>query len=1052
LNEEIRAGIAKRQLNETFARWQGYARGRVDSTAGKNTGSELTGNCRINWYTHLMHNVLAAPMEAERFTHELHRGALGGRDGFAYLMAIAAQKMDLTPRKAKTFADAESPEQALEILKQALSDASVAYAAAIAPLTKSQIRDLETNINPVFLGQNQVGHTLNDRYNGRRLCDTMEMMDRDALQAAADALIPLSDEGLLDQFKNLDLNGSVQVPGATGKVVGKIETPCGTIVIGGKGTNTYQLDKIPNLCAVVDLGGNDTYIDGTVGTFRPVLTVLDLTGNDVYRSGKPGVQGSAILGVSMLLDREGDDVYEAQDMAQASAIAGVGILIDYKGNDTYKAFRRAQGHALCGLGVLIDKDGSDDYRAALWGQGVGNPLGFALLDDLKGNDHYFCGGQWRDSYPETPGCEGWGQGVGGGIRQVASGGIGVILDGAGDDVYEFDYLSHGGGYWCGLGFARDFGGNDQRLITRKAYDGGPRQEPVFQRFGCGWGCHYSLGYCFDDSGDDVYEGTIMGTGMAWDCAAGGLCDFAGNDRYKSTGGLTQGTSQQMGFGILYEYDGEDVYEGYGQGYAATGQTYHPMPDCGGNFAFLVDYGGSDKYGSGAQNNSYLQRGMQSGYLIDRPRQDEIQPTAEKPKPPTDSKNGQNRITARKTALTSDDSLVLPTAEEEAADSDALKPNKDENTDSAATETTGDAANDQAEVKPAAPPKPKHKLTKAQAALREQVRKTLASYLQQPFGTRQNTAGEIMDFCLPFGCSTEISLYDASSGERRVNGITCLCWNFPCYDYQPLTLNSGHIAARLGYGVQSQPSQLLATLAFARVQANYPLRAGSATRTVADLIESEKLACRAGSDLSLKLVGLSYYAEDGDWKNDQGEDWSVEKIVREELNRTMNGSNDAGMNRLLGLAYANYRREKRDLPLEGQYARADKYLKEFHKYAFNLQNADGSWGYFLGARGENRDPASELRSTAYVLEWLALSLGDDHLSDDRVGAAVADVVKGLNTQRNLGSMPNLPAREINTIARALHALAIYDDRFYKTAEEDKPAPEKTAAPQRPQNSR
>jgi hypothetical protein len=443
--------------------------------------------------------------------------------------------------------------------------------------------------------------------------------------------------------------------------------------------------------------------------------------------------------------------------------------------------------------------------------------------------------------------------------------------------------------------------------------------------------------------------------------------------------------------------------------------------------------------------------MQSGYLIDRPRQDEIQPTAEKPKPPSDG-NGQNRITARKTGLSSEDSMVMPKVEEEVAVDDSAKPSKELKSDAATTEKTEDAGNEQASEKPAAPLKPKHKLSKAQASLRDQVRQTLAGYMKQSFGTRQNTAGEILDFCLPFGCSTEVSLYDASTGERRVNGITCLCWNFPCYDYEPLALNNGHIAARLGYGVQSQPSQFLATLAFARVQPNYPLRAGGATRTVADLIESEKLSCRAGSDLSLKLIGLSYYAEDGEWKNDQGEDWSVEKIVREELNRTMHGTNDAGMNRLLGLSYANYRREKRELPLEGQYARADKYLKEFHKYAFNLQNADGSWGYYLGARGENRDAASELRSTAYVLEWLAISLGDDQLGDSQVGAAVADVVKGLNTQRNMGSMPNLPAREINSIARALHALSIYEDRFYKTAEEDKPAPEKTAAPQRAQNSR
>jgi hypothetical protein len=334
----------------------------------------------------------------------------------------------------------------------------------------------------------------------------------------------------------------------------------------------------------------------------------------------------------MLLDLEGNDTYQANEVAQGSALAGIGILIDYAGNDRYVGVRRLQGQAIGGIGLLVDRAGADNYRAAMWGQGVGGPLGFGLLDDLGGNDHYFCGGMWRDSYPETPGLEGWGQGVGEGIRQVACGGVGVILDGGGDDVYEFDYLAQGGGYWCGLGFARDFGGNDQRLITRTAYNGGSRSEPSFQRFGCGWGCHYAMGFLFDDAGNDVHEGTIMGTGMAWDCSMGVLCDFAGNDQYKATGGVVQGSGAQMGFGILFDYKGNDEYEGYGQGYANPGISYHHLPECGGNFSFVVDYGGKDAYGCGAENNSYIQRGDSGGFLIDRPQQNEIEHTATTSKP------------------------------------------------------------------------------------------------------------------------------------------------------------------------------------------------------------------------------------------------------------------------------------------------------------------------------------------------------------------------------------------------------------------------------------
>jgi hypothetical protein len=405
---------------------------------------------------------------------------------------------------------------------------------------------------------------------------------------------------------------------------------------------------LSGVSVVIDLGGDDVYYDGTVSPDRPVLVVIDLGGDDRYRSNKPGVQGGAILGVSMLLELDGNDSYEARDMAQASALGGAGILIDYAGDDKYRGFRRVQGHALAGVGILLDKSGTDNYRGAMWTQGLGAPMGFGVLDDLAGDDQYYTGGHYADNYPETPGYEGWGQGIGTGIRQVANGGIGVILDGGGNDAYEFDYLAHGGGYWCGTGFARDFGGNDVRLAaTRKQYDGSPRTERLYQRFGNGFGCHYALGFLFDDDGNDVYHGTIMGIGFGWDCAVGYLCDFTGHDRYTATGGNTQGQGGQASLGVLFDYDGNDQYTGYGQGYASKNIWYHSMPNCGGNFSFVVDYGGRDKYGCEAGNNVYLQRGDYGGFLIDRPSRADLEAkrkreaeedtqTAEKPAEPTRS--------------------------------------------------------------------------------------------------------------------------------------------------------------------------------------------------------------------------------------------------------------------------------------------------------------------------------------------------------------------------------------------------------------------------------
>jgi hypothetical protein len=629
IGEEIKEGLKTRGIEQQFAAFQSYAGDRLDATAGNASPSELTGNCRLTWYDHMMRNPLAALVEAEQFTRELHQAFRDEHQGLDRALILAREKMDAGRRKPQQRIEAKSPEQALGVMKQALIKAQKAYAAAIAPLSESEMAYLTQQLGPTLTEQVTIGHTVWDRPTARYLCDLLEKMDRRALFDAADALAPLSDPSVLAQLAKISDNCDVKTPGVRGTVLRKIDTPAGKIIIGGRGNNVYELDQMADVCAVIDLGGNDVYHEGSVSPTRPVLVVMDLAGNDRYEGGQSGIQGGSQLGVSMLIDVAGDDIYNARDIAQGSAVGGVGILIDMSGNDRYQGLRRVQGQAFCGVGILLDRAGKDDYRAAMWAQGFGGPLGFGVLDDVEGDDHYYCGGMWVTSYyPETPGYEGWGQGVGAGLRGVADGGIGVILDGNGNDVYEYDYFGQGAGYWLGVGLARDFAGNDRRFgSTRKAFDGTPRSQSVFDRFTCGAGCHYALGFCFDDAGNDTYGGSIMGLGMAWDCSNGFHCDFGGNDHYESSGGLTQGTGAQAGLGVLFDFGGSDTYDGDQQGYASSRISYHSLPQCGGNFSFLIDYGGKDSYGCGAEDNSYNLRGSDGGFLIDRRLQNEADPDA-----------------------------------------------------------------------------------------------------------------------------------------------------------------------------------------------------------------------------------------------------------------------------------------------------------------------------------------------------------------------------------------------------------------------------------------
>jgi hypothetical protein len=349
----------------------------------------------------------------------------------------------------------------------------------------------------------------------------------------------------------------------------------------------------------------------------------------------------------------------------------------------------------------------------------------------------------------------------------------------------------------------------------------------------------------------------------------------------------------------------------------------------------------------------------------------------------------------------------------------------------------------------APAKPKKKLTASETARRDLVRATLAMHQKLPLNTRDNSATEITSYCLAFGCGSEV-LRDAAD-ENHINGITCLCWGYPCAGFQLLGLSQGHVAARIGYGCQEHPGEFLAMLAMSRVQTSYPVRASRFTRSVADLVEAEKRSCRAGEDLSLKLLGLAYFLDEPQWKNDLGEAWSLDRMIDLELAQPVITAPEGGLNRLMGLSYAVLRRVKREEPVDGEFQRAQKFVADFQKFALEQQNSDGSWGpYFLAGRSTSADPVLQLRSTGRILEWLVTSLPDKRLEDLGVTSAVEYLANLLGSQRYQGGTSTLSTREIVAAGHALHALALYDERVFRPADgdekpaADKPEPEKPAA--------
>ncbi len=314
------------------------------------------------------------------------------------------------------------------------------------------------------------------------------------------------------------------------------------------------------------------------------------------------------------------------------------------------------------------------------------------------------------------------------------------------------------------------------------------------------------------------------------------------------------------------------------------------------------------------------------------------------------------------------------------------------------------------------------------ALRDELRRAVVGLARQTLNTRDNTPADIMEACRAFGSGTNV-IHGAPG--KKVNGLGCLCWNYLCGGYQLLVHDDDRFMARIGYGLQADAGQFLAVLAITGVPADYEIRAGDAQGTVADLVEFEKRACRSGSDRPFALIGLSYYLDDGaTWQNEWGEDWSIERLVREELARSCSASTSAVTCRLMGLSYAVDRRRLRKLPIEGVYADVEAYLDKFHEHALSLQNADGSWHpTFFARQGTSNDTSGVLRSTGHILEWLVFSLPEDRLSDVRVVRSVGYLSKRLGAPSTRANVSSMSHRDLQTTMRAARALVLYDRRAF-----------------------
>ena len=398
-------------------------------------------------------------------------------------------------------------------------------------------------------------------------------------------------------------------PGLKGRFLAIRETPAGLMLIGDKGPNVYGMAA----SLIIDLGGDDLYINnagapvyeihkGAVSGVRyPTAVVIDLEGDDRYINPKFGAVASGFFGLGLILDMAGNDFYAGGQLSLGASFFGMGCLMDMAGNDTYVCSEGGQGGAFFGAACLFDGKGDDLYQGAKFVQGFGGPMGLGQLHDLMGKDHYRAGWKHGSSYGTKGIYQACSQGVGWGFRKHAAGGIGILLDSGGDDIYEAGNFSQGTGYFLGLGVLRDNGGDD-------VYRG--------SRYCQGAAAHQAAGALLDFSGNDVYSGKIAANqGAAWDLSVACLVDYTGNDCYK-TGDLSLGAGAQNGMGLFFDGEGNDRYESPARSLRFSGDLSYGGGRDAGNMGIFLDMGsGRDFFAvKGRKNDTFCVRGNMEIFL------------------------------------------------------------------------------------------------------------------------------------------------------------------------------------------------------------------------------------------------------------------------------------------------------------------------------------------------------------------------------------------------------------------------------------------------------
>ena len=224
-----------------------------------------------------------------------------------------------------------------------------------------------------------------------------------------------------------------------------------------------------------------------------------------------------------------------------------------------------------------------------------------------------------------------------------------------------------------------------------------------------------------------------------------------------------------------------------------------------------------------------------------------------------------------------------------------------------------------------------------------------------------------------------------------------------------------------YLFEGHISQFEAILASCRLPLNAQFGTPDGPITMQDLITNAQMTANEKEEVSWTLSALSrYLPPDANWVNGKGEEWSIERLVKVEVGKTLDGP-CGGTCGLIALAVARNEYLRSGKPLEGVWLEAEQKVRRYMQTARMQQNPNGTLSskYFRG-REYNQDFDERLTSSGALLQFLMMAASDEQLKEDWLRRAVEATANDLMDNRK-ASVSCAPLFETT------NALSIYLDR-------------------------